>query len=316
MAWSKSLKENCQDIQRDVDIRQFLTKAKNAGYICPWCGSGSGKHGTGVKLYDTNTIHCYSCGRSADVLAVYQKAYGVTLQEALNALLDESTEYEKPKAPIKEQQPADDVPQQDFKPYYEQVRARIADTDYHRGITLDTLTRFWVGYDEAWTNPARPNTYPSKRLIIPIDSSHYLARSTGKSKWVKLYAGKGRVLFNYKALEKTTEQPIFVVEGELDAISIVDVGGQAVGLGGDTPKTLQDALQEHPPKVPLLIALDNDEEGRKHTQAFIDLCESLQVQYGIVDTSVLFLGCKDANDALQADREEFRKAVLAWQKIF
>jgi replicative DNA helicase len=37
-------------------------------------------------------------------------------------------------------------------------------------------------------------------------------------------------LFNAKALQQNN--PIFITEGEIDALSIIEAGGEAVGLGG------------------------------------------------------------------------------------
>lgn len=37
-------------------------------------------------------------------------------------------------------------------------------------------------------------------------------------------------IFNIDAVQ-TAQQPIFIVEGEIDALSIIDVGGEAIALG-------------------------------------------------------------------------------------
>lgn len=52
-----------ETINRDIPITDYLHKARNGGYICPYCRSGEGVHGTGaVKVYSgTNTAACHAC---------------------------------------------------------------------------------------------------------------------------------------------------------------------------------------------------------------------------------------------------------------
>ena len=41
-------------VHRYISITDYLTKAPHGGYVCPFCGSGSGKKGTGKKgIYNT-----------------------------------------------------------------------------------------------------------------------------------------------------------------------------------------------------------------------------------------------------------------------
>lgn len=67
-------------ILHDIPCTDYLEKARNGGYVCIYCGSGKGEHGTGaVKYYrDTNTCACFACadgsdkGRKFDVLDLIQ----------------------------------------------------------------------------------------------------------------------------------------------------------------------------------------------------------------------------------------------------
>ena len=74
-------------------------------------------------------------------------------------------------------------------------------------------------------------------MIIPTSRTSYLARDTRKTteipenqrKYVKSKVGSVHI-FNEKALNGISSV-FYIVEGELDALSIIDVGGNAVGLG-------------------------------------------------------------------------------------
>lgn len=67
-------------ILHDIPCTDYLEKALRGGYICIYCGSGKGPHGTGaVKYYgNTNTCACFACpdagkmGHKFDVLDLIQ----------------------------------------------------------------------------------------------------------------------------------------------------------------------------------------------------------------------------------------------------
>lgn len=71
-----------QYIRRNLPITNHLRPARKYGYICPICASGSGEHGTGMKLYkETNTCSCYPCGlnepgKKAKVIDVFDAIQG------------------------------------------------------------------------------------------------------------------------------------------------------------------------------------------------------------------------------------------------
>lgn len=50
------------------------------GFICPLCGSGSGKHGTGLTSKDKVHYTCWACGqiRHNDVIDIIGIIYGIT----------------------------------------------------------------------------------------------------------------------------------------------------------------------------------------------------------------------------------------------
>ena len=63
----------------------FTQKAKNGGYVCPVCGNGSGKDGTGVKLIKGQTFRykCFKCGTSGDVINFYAAEHHISNAEAI-----------------------------------------------------------------------------------------------------------------------------------------------------------------------------------------------------------------------------------------
>ena len=189
-----------------------------------------------------------------------------------------------------------------------------------RGISPLTAEFFFIGYDPKWSSPTAQakgkTTYPSQRLIIPLNSHSYTARAIDpKNTAPKLKEGKGD-LFNRQALD--SEYPIFVVEGEFDALSLADIGvrGGKIknGINADVIalcstgnyKLLLEVLKHKKPKSPLILSLDTDKAGQATTAKLAKGLEELKVSYSINNISGEY---KDPNDALIADRKGFVATV-------
>ena len=221
-------------------------------------------------------------------------------------------------APEKKSVPSQDN-ETDYADFFLQAHQHINETTYHRGISSETLKRFNIGYVAEWKHPKAPKMQSSPRLIIPTGKYSYLARYAGKGDYIN-YRGiaenKSKVghvqIFNAQALQNAN-QPIFVVEGEIDALSIIDVGGEAIGLGSiSNTKKLISLLKEKKPVQPLIISMDNDSNsGTKERVLQIgeQLCN---------DVKKLGINCcigaitdkyKDANEFFMADKEKFSLTV-------
>lgn len=293
------------------------------GYICPICGSGSGKNGTGITTKDGVHYTCWAgCFSNIDILDIIgmqygitdylgkiEKAseiYGVTLESDYKPSAGKGTvtfKTELQKLPEKQ-----DEPKADYTEFYKQCSARISETDYmrQRGISDETCRRYSIGYCPLWKHPKAPNAKPIEVIIIPTSESTYVVRHTDqRSDQRYMNVGASR-LFNAQAL-KEADKPIIITEGEIDALSVYEVGGVAVGLGSTSNvKQLARMLETLKPSQPLIIALDNDEAGNKASVELETRLKELQILFYRHN---LYGSCKDANEALKADREGFRRAV-------
>ena len=168
-----------------------------------------------------------------------------------------------------------------------------------------------MGYVENWKHPKAPNSPFSPRLIVPNGKYSYLARDTRsdlsleEEKYSKIRVGKQRI-FNIEALTEAS-RPIFVVEGEFDALSIIDVGGEAVALGSVTnTNLLLKILKRYVLPQPVLVALDNDEPGKKASEEIVNGLKEIGITSYKVNLNSQY---KDANEFLNADRKLFKLAV-------
>lgn len=101
-----------------------------------------------------------------------------------------------------------------------------------RGISLDTQRRFKVGFCPSWNHP-KTGAYGGARCIIPTSKESYLARATDPAAtWRAPKAGHARI-FNMKAVSRAaaSAKPVYIVEGEIDAMSLEEINAHAIGLG-------------------------------------------------------------------------------------
>lgn len=270
---------------------------------------------------DNNNIYCFGCHETIDIFDLIGWDYGLTsfpdkkkkAAELFGMQLSGGAGMIR--NPRKSQKITTDEQKIDYTAYFAECHARINETNYpaSRGLGADVLERFNIGYDPAWRHPKRPKDQPLPFLIIPTSQYSYTARYTGseKIKDPKMKVGKLHII-GLEALEQS--DPTFIVEGEIDALSLWEIGIPAVALGTtNKAKDLVEYMREQPPKAAVVLALDNDDPGRT---AQADIKKALN-EAGIysfsADTAAIYDGEKDANAALVKSREAFQKAAEAAQ---
>lgn len=156
------------------------------GFICPFCGSGSGKNGTGM-VEDSRRpgiLHCFNCGFDGDVFKIIEDVENVGYNDALkmaaeelHIFIDRYTRYRLPNSAPKTafHNKVDKTTTESIKARNgatERATAAVIDyTDYYRrckrnlgrpaalsylqgrGISLETAAAYWIGFDDAWTSP-------------------------------------------------------------------------------------------------------------------------------------------------------------------
>lgn len=311
-------------------ITDHSRKGNKKAYVCPLCGSGTGRNATGAFTItpDGNSWKCFACDKGGDTLDLIGYVEGIDdynskltrAGELFNMTID---------APAREYQNQDKTAQNtdthnsihtpvngNYLAFYKQANDNIQATNYpeKRGLSKAILDRFKIGYVENWKHPNAPeNVTGSPRLIIPVTQTSYLARDTRdnipdyQKQYEKTKVG-GSDIFNGRAFIDDLDKPIFIVEGEIDALSIMEVGGVAVALGSTSnAKKLAGMVRDKQLERPLILALDNDGRGRK-TQA--ELEGLLQAQKTPYTVAVLTEGTiKDPNEMLVKNREAFTARV-------
>ena len=307
---------------------EYLQPAKKKHtYICPLCGNGTGTDGDGIaisKKDPTGThLKCFKCGFYGDIIELIKQDKGLaTDAEAFDAARAafniEIDGQEDPGIKVHTAKPAQEAQKVDYLPYMQQMAANIEGAAGYlssRGISLETAKRFMLGYDMRFTQGTGPDAW--KALIIPTSRSSFVARNTDpEADKGNRYRKAGAIsIFNAKALHNVEKRPVFVTEGEIDALSIMEAGGLACALGSTSNVgKLTSLLKGRPTESTLLICMDNDDAGARAAEELQQALSSLpRASWAIVN---ICGSHKDANAALCADPAALRAAILAEEKNY
>ena len=270
--------------------------------------------------------HCFACNATYDIFDLIGMDYGLTdskdifnkAYELYGLKIDEKADK-----PVKVST-GDNKPQkkpEEKMDYYQKTRAALTEDSpaakyiCDRGISLKTAAAFWLGYDESYNtfnidNDGQNSFAQWRALIIPTGRDSFIARNIDRPQAPEKknrYRKKGAsLIFNSKALYNA-DKPIFVVEGEIDALSIIEAGGQAIGLGSTSNiRQLMEIIEKQKPTQTLILALDKDEEGQKAETDIANLLTGFNIPYYKYNITG---AAKDANEALQIDREGFIEVI-------
>ncbi|MBR3721629.1 MAG: toprim domain-containing protein [Selenomonadaceae bacterium] len=283
---------------------------------------------------NNNTVYCFGCGEHGDIFDVIRMQYGIpkndyktifeTTYRVLGINVNDYGNEDNHKSVVQKKQTSIIEKEEkkenelELTSFFKKAESQINQTDYakKRGLSEEVIKRFHLGFVPEWINPkldeeTKKKIKPTPRLIIPTSEHSYLARSTKENlsdtekKYAKIKVGKVRI-FNEEALWKANS-PVFITEGEIDAMSIMVAGGEAVALGSAANVDLfVNECKKNPPKNPLIICPDNDETGKK---AMTKLGEKLHKEKIPFVCSNINGNYKDANERLVKDSDGFKNHV-------
>lgn len=307
---------------------EYLRPAKKKNtFICPLCGNGSGADGDGLVINrkDPERVHlkCFKCQFYGDIIELIKQEKGLAtdaeaFKEARSFFNIEVDGREDPGKvqTVQPVQEAHEVQKVDYLPYIQQMAANLEGAEEYlssRHISLDTARRFMLGYDMRFN--ASKNRGQWRALVIPTSKNSFVVRNTAKDVDKNhRYDKRGEPpVFNAKALHNAEKRPVFITEGEIDALSIIEAGGMACALGSTSnTRKLLEHLNNNPTESTLLLALDNDEAGKNATADLEKKLTEAGKKAGIDFEAVDIYGsANDANEALCGDSDGFRAAIRA-----
>ena len=212
-----------------------------------------------------------------------------------------------------------------------------------RGLTEDSIKRFKLGVvndiNDMLVNYPNIKAYGKTNLykiILPMldeqgTCNNFIAEICNRNeidehnqKYRKLTTTTGLTtqLFNEYHLKHNRPSTTFIVEGIYDAISVEQMGFNAVALIGIGATRLENLLKTYKPNANLVVMLDNDDTGKKHTKNMLDMLNSLNMQnikyingLDILENHKKINKCKDANDMLLKDPIAFKDFLIDNYKI-
>lgn len=312
------------DTQQREELRTHLLDFANSNlekdkrykkmYQCPYCGSGShgGRYSDGAFSIKGNLFKCFSCNKTGDIFTLAGKIWDLdeksNFVEIKKRLIDL---YGVQPVETLKNIPAEPVPVEtsktDYSNYIRKCKQAVTGVLPYlrkRGFTDETIDKFSLGYDTE-----------HKALVIPYGSTtnYYITRSLTEKKFFKPRAEEAgsEPIFNIDSLY--TENPCFICESQLDAISIEQVGGKAIAVGGTTGYSkLLEQVKDKKPIATLVISFDNDEKGQEATQALAKDLEALKISYIVAKYNLDNYPegfKKDCNEYLQSNPTQLRSDV-------
>ena len=309
------------------------------------------KHPSMCYYKEARAVRCFSCHEMYDIFDLIgmdyglnnyndqlNKAceiYGITLDNNYNIFSfngregKSMTKTEPAKATAPAPAPKAE-PEKDYSYIINasaQNRAEAVAYLESRGIDGTLAESFNIGLYKGYEDKSKGVKYQdeSKRiwdaLVIPVTKHNVVIRNTAPTEELEdkknhRYRKLGEAsLFGADmiARAKAEDRPLFICEGELDALSIMSVGGYAVGLGSaDNADLFVRKAKAEKDKMPVIIlALDNDDMGKTAEAKLLRELQGLGCHcYGDMN---LYGKHKDANEALQQDKDSFIDTILQLQ---
>ena len=267
-----------------------------------------------------NICNCFACGEKYNIFSLVGMEYNLKgfkeqkekvielyknkeLIQDINATIysKKNTKVELESAPQQKETKERKYPELDY--YYLECKKRISETDYlqRRGISIEVQDRYNIGYDPNFKN----NTW--KAIIIPTTHYSFTARNTDINSEDRLRKVGKSEIFNYWELEQNKKENFYIVEGEIDALSIAEVGKKAIALGSvNNVNLFINKLKNDLPGNKFYLMLDNDEQGIKAQEELYNKMKELNLN---IENTKILDKYKDPNEFLVADRNNFIKAL-------
>ena len=294
-----------------------------------------------------NKCTCFACGKNYDIFDLVKMEYNLktfpeqlkkveefmknpeliedankTIYSKKNLTIELSNKISKNESPLNKKRSVLDPNNPNdieriikYQNYIKYCISHLKECDYltKRGISTKVQREYHIGYD--------PNfKYASfkKAIIIPTYYGCFTARNINDSSEDRLRKIGVAQIFHYDRIRENPGKVFYVVEGEIDALSVAEAGKKAIALGSvNEINLLVKKLKEDKFKNKFILMLDNDEIGKKAQEILYIRLKEIGIN---VEKSNILGKYKDPNEFLMKDRKKFlalfqkKERENLWQK--
>lgn len=287
--WSTPLIATVEQVVNDLKLERFedglLREINNTGSdlmcTCPFHKGGKeNKPSCGVLLreklvndrkYEAGTVHCYTCGYTADLPQFVADFLGLSSPvQGFKWLVARYNYNSSNREPLElnlyrgQAQKASYMDEAEVERFYQELLKSKAACEYlhKRALASWLIDAFKLGFD------------PEDGVVLfPVRDM------SGKVAFYKGRSLVGKRFYNAKDIDKTSqifglyellaegraspESEIWITESEIDALSLIGQERLAIALMGSHISEAQCRELESTPFRRFVLALDNDEAGRK-----------------------------------------------------
>lgn len=256
--------------------------------------------------YKDKMVHCFACDFTGDIFDVIGHEYNIApddhaakfkkTYEVLGLNNDLPNSY----PPSNVVKPMKTPSAESIKEIYDKAYLNLNKTDYftNRGISKEIQDKYKLGYLKE---------YGEEYVIVPCSETFYVKRNIKKREFKNLKGSKTD-LFNGVYLKQENDEPIFIVEGVFDALSLEEIGCKAISLNSTSNyRKVVEQIKEENRNPYLVLFLDNDDAGKNTTKELEKSLAELNVPFIEIGSDSIY---KDANDYLIKDKDAFEKYVM------
>lgn len=291
--WGVPIVATVEQVLKDIKLQLYgaglLKDINNTGadlmVTCPFHKGGKeNKPSCGVllkekvvkeKKYEAGTVHCYTCGYTADLPQFVSDVLGLENNLAGYKWLVGKYNYSaQEREPIElnlyrgEAQKSSYMDEDEVERYYRELINSPEACEYLHKRKLESwvLDAYKLGYDKE-----------DKTVLFPVRDM------TGKVVFYKGRSIAGKHFYNAKDIDKsslvfglyelcngcfsqgiaTPESEIWITESEIDTLSLISYGVFAISIMGSHISEEQCKELEKTPFRRFVLATDNDDAGRK-----------------------------------------------------
>ena len=287
-----------------------------------------------------NKCTCFGCGKNYDIFEVVGMEYNLknfseqmkkveefiknpeliedinkTIYSKKNVIIDTKKEFSKDKKIENKRKELDPNNPEDYERiiksqnYIQYCMYHLKECDYltKRGISKKVQEEYHIGYDPNFKYA------PFKQaIIIPTYYGCLTARNIDNNSNDRLRKLGLAQIFQYDRIKENPNKDFFVVEGEIDALSVAEAGKKAIALGSiNEIDLLVSKLTRDKFENKFILMLDNDEAGRKAQETLYQKLKDVGIK---VEKSNLLGKYKDPNEFLMKDRENFISTLESFEK--